>query len=72
MWLAERVWEPGSRPISKRAGSTHLLDDYHFLGSVDEILSAATTPPTGRRSIGLFPISEELRYLIPLRGPEET
>ncbi|MBI3448771.1 MAG: DUF1926 domain-containing protein [Acidobacteria bacterium] len=74
MWLAERVWEPGLAADLKRAGVEYtLLDDYHFLGSVDEdpVGGYYTTEQDGE-SIGLFPISEELRYLIPFREPEET
>jgi alpha-amylase len=74
MWLAERVWEPGLAADLHRAGIAYtLLDDYHFLGSLDEdpVGGYYLTEECGN-PVGLFPICEALRYLIPFREPEET
>src|SRR5258706_473584 len=50
-----------------------LLADYHFLSSLDEdpVGGFYLTEEAGE-SVGLFPICEALRYLIPFREPEET
>ena len=73
MWLAERVWEPHlPRPI-RQAGMEYLaVDDIHFheAGCADPDHYYRTEEEG--YPLDLFPISEELRYLIPFKEPGET
>ncbi|HET9481079.1 MAG TPA: alpha-amylase/4-alpha-glucanotransferase domain-containing protein, partial [Candidatus Polarisedimenticolia bacterium] len=74
MWLAERIWEPTLPGILEEAGVDFtLLDDYHFLGSLDEDPGGGyyLTEDQGH-VVRLFPISQPLRYLTPFREPEEA
>lgn len=74
-WIAERVWEPQLARVLAEAGLEYaVLDDSHFLAA--GVAPADTsgyyvTEEQGWR-FDLFPISKELRYLIPFREPEET
>ena len=73
MWLAERVWEPHlPRPISQ-AGMDYLaVDDIHFHeGGHTDLDHYYRTEEEGY-PLDLFPIDEELRYLIPFKEPGET
>lgn len=74
MWLAERIWEPTLPGTLREAGIEYtLLDDYHFLASLDEspVGASYVTEDLGH-PVRLFPISEALRYLIPFQEPEKT
>jgi len=67
-WLAERVWENGMIPVLKKGGIRYVaLDDYHFAcsGIPYEKLDGYFLTGDIDGPIGVFPISEELRYLIP-------
>ncbi len=74
-WIAERVWEPQLARVLAEAGLEYaVLDDSHFLAAgVDPADTAGyyVTEEQGWR-FDLFPISKELRYLIPFHEPEET
>ena len=74
-WIAERVWEPQLARVLAEAGLEYaVLDDSHFLAAgVDpaDTTGYYVTEEQGWR-FDLFPISKELRYLIPFREPEET
>jgi 4-alpha-glucanotransferase len=74
-WLAERVWEPQLARVLAEAGLEYaVLDDSHFLAAgVDPSDTAGyyVTEEQGWR-FDLFPISRQLRYLIPFHEPEET
>jgi len=74
-WIAERVWEPQPAHVLAEAGLEYaVLDDSHFLAAgVDAADTGGyyVTEEQGRR-FDLFPISKQLRYLIPFREPEET
>lgn len=73
MWLAERVWEPHlPRPI-RQAGIEYLaLDDTHFHDAgCTELEHYYRTEEEGF-PLDIFPIDEELRYLIPFEEPDET
>jgi alpha-amylase/alpha-mannosidase (GH57 family) len=73
MWLAERVWEPHlPRPIHQ-AGIDYLaVDDTHFRDAgCTELEHYFRTEEEGY-PLDIFPISEELRYLIPFKAPGET
>lgn len=73
MWLAERVWEPHlPRPIN-RAGIEYLaVDDTHFHDAGYTDLDHYYRTEEEGYPLDLFPISEELRYLIPFKEPGET
>ncbi len=75
LWLTERVWEPELAADLADAGVRYVLvDDRHFLVSGFDRKDLHTwynTESDGRR-VGLFPIDERLRYLIPFRPPAET
>lgn len=74
-WLAERVWEPALASDLHQAGYRYtLLDDAHFRG-----LTAAGKSPgeifateEAGLPLAIFPINEQLRYLIPWSEPEEA
>jgi hypothetical protein len=74
-WIAERVWEPHLAKHLALAGLKYAtLDDSHFLSSglaQADTLGYYVTEEEGRR-FDLFPISKELRYLIPFQEPEAT
>src|SRR2546426_4370263 len=74
LWLTERVWEPDLAADLADAGVRYLLvDDRHFLGSGFERdpLHPPFLTESGGKRVGLFPIDERLRYLIPFRPPAE-
>lgn len=73
MWLAERVWEPHlPRPIHE-AGMDYLaLDDTHFEDAGYTDLEHYFRTEEEGHPLDIFPISEELRYLIPFKAPGET
>ncbi len=73
MWLAERVWEPHlPRPIHEAGMGYLAVDDTHFQDAgIMEIEHYFRTEEEGC-PLDLFPISEELRYLIPFREPGDT
>jgi len=74
LWLAERAWE-GLLP--KKLAPTGLrytiLDDSHFLhaGLEPGTLSGYYLTEKEGHPLAIFPISKDLRYLIPFRVPEE-
>ena len=74
-WIAERVWEPHlARPLAEAGLRYAPLDDSHFLRAglaPDDIFGYYVTEEGGHR-FDLFPISKELRYLIPFQEPEAT
>jgi 4-alpha-glucanotransferase len=75
LWLTERVWEPELAADLADAGVRYaLVDDRHFLatGFPSERLHAPFWTESDGRRVALFPIDEQLRYLIPFRPPEET
>lgn len=73
LWLAERVWEPHlARPIAE-AGLEYLtVDDTHFHDAGYEGLYHYFRTEEEGRALDIFPISEELRYLIPFKPARET
>ena len=75
LWLTERVWEPELAADLAEAGvEAVLLDDRHFLvaGFSRPQLHTWYLTESDGRTVGVFPIDERLRYLIPFRPPEET
>jgi alpha-amylase len=75
LWLTERVWEPELAADLHDAGvRAVLVDDRHFLvaGFAREALHGWFRTESDGKGVGVFPIDEKLRYLIPFRPAEET
>lgn len=75
LWLPERVWEQSLVSDLARADIAYtILDDCHFrsAGLVDHQLTGHFVTEDDGRTLGLFPGSERLRYLIPFRSVDET
>src|SRR5207247_6791807 len=74
LWLAERVWE-GSLPkkLAPTALRYTILDDSHFVqaGLDPGSLSGYYLTEKEGHPLAIFPISKDLRHLIPSRVPEE-
>lgn len=74
LWLAERVWD-GDLP--KKLAPTGIrytiLDDSHFIhaGLDPETVRGYYMTEKEGHPLGVFPISKDLRYLIPFRVPED-
>ena len=75
LWLTERVWEPGLvKPISLAGIKYIAVDDTHFSTSgipTEKLKGYYLTEDQGYM-MGVFPISQQLRYTIPFRPPTET
>lgn len=75
MWLAERVWEPHLPKPFVEAGMRYLvMDDSHFKSAGlrgRELYGYYRTEEQGY-SLAVFPIDQELRYLIPFQDVEKT
>lgn len=75
MWLAERVWEPHlARPLAEAGVEYVLVDDHHFsmAGLDPERLSGYYLTEEQGYSLAVFPIHQQLRYLIPFHAVEEV
>lgn len=73
LWLAERVWEPHLPKPLREAGVEYvLLDDHHFVlaGLKAEALGGWYVTEEQGHAVGVVPISQPLRYLIPFAEPE--
>ncbi len=74
LWLAERAWDGG---LPKKLAPTGLrytiLDDSHFVhaGLNADLLTGYYLTEKEGYPLAVFPISKDLRYLIPFRMPEE-
>ena len=75
MWLAERVWEPMlAKPIVEAGVEYVVMDDSHFKYagvSEKDLFGYFETEEQGYK-LNLFPISEEMRYLVPFWFPKKT
>ncbi len=75
VWLTERVWEPSMVGALARAGVRYtMVDDSHFIAAGlerDRLWGHYVTEDQGV-PLHVFPISKDLRYLIPFHPPEET
>lgn len=74
-WLAERIWEPGLAKILCETGIKYtVLDDAHFAaaGMEPEKLRGYYTTEEQGCCLNIFPISQNLRYLIPFQNVENT
>ncbi len=69
-WLAERVWEPQLPSLLRSCGVRYLaVDDTHFhrVGVTTERLGGYHLTEDQGQTVGVFPISAALRYIIPFR-----
>ncbi|MEW5785256.1 MAG: alpha-amylase/4-alpha-glucanotransferase domain-containing protein [Bacillota bacterium] len=73
LWLAERVWEPHlALPIAEAGLEFTAVDDTHFQDAgIDELDHYYRTEEAGA-ALDIFPINEELRYLVPFKPAHET
>lgn len=75
LWLTERVWEPGLVGPLAQAGVRYIMvDDAHFLAAgsqPDDLWNYWLTEDQGD-TVGVWPISKKLRYLVPFEPPEKT
>jgi alpha-amylase len=75
IWLTERVWEPHLAKQISKAGINYIaVDDFHFLSAgkqIDDLDGYFTTDEQEAR-LGIFPISQKLRYAIPFQKPSAT
>lgn len=73
-WVAERVWEPHlTKNLAETGIKYTFLDDTHFYAagvSQDKLSGYYVTEEQGR-ILKVFPISQELRYLIPFSPKPE-
>lgn len=75
LWLTERVWESALIPDLHKAGIAYtVMDDYHFqcAGFDQEVLDGYYMSEEGGIEIGLFPISQKLRYAVPFLTVEKA
>jgi len=75
LWLTERVWESALIPDLNRSGIGYtVMDDYHFqcAGFDHEGLDGYYMSEEGGVPMGLFPISQKLRYAIPFLNVESA
>lgn len=75
LWLAERVWEPTLVGPLVDSGVRYLMvDDAHFLAAgatQDQLWNWWLTEDQGA-TVGIWPISKQLRYLVPFEPPEKS
>ena len=75
MWLAERVWEPQLARVLHDAGVQYVLvDDRHFAlaGLEPEELGGYYLTEDQGATLGVFPINERLRHLIPFADVDKS
>ncbi|MCL2388832.1 MAG: DUF1926 domain-containing protein [Elusimicrobia bacterium] len=75
LWFAERVWEPSLACILAACGIKFVvLDDAHFasVGMNPETLNGYYTTEDSGHAINIFPISQQLRYMIPFQNVENS
>jgi len=75
MWLAERVWEPQLPKVLRAAGVEFVVvDDAHFAlaGLEPDALGGYYLTEEQGATLAVFPISQQLRYVVPFGEPAET
>ena len=74
-WLTERIWEPHLPVALAEAGLQYVtVDDFHFLAAgfdVEALHDYYLSEDEGSVT-GIFPISENLRYMVPFREVEQV
>jgi alpha-amylase len=75
LWLAERVWEPDIPRMLDGTGVEYTLaDDSHFSYAgldADSLHGYYITDKAGK-TLSVFPISQQLRYMIPFKPVADT
>ncbi len=74
-WLTERIWEPHMPSLLSEAGLEYTtVDDFHFLsaGFDPEKLHGYYLSEDQGHSVSIFPISQQLRYMIPFHEVDEV
>ena len=74
-WLTERIWEPALPSVLAEAGLEFVtVDDFHFLAAGFDIesLHGYYLSEDQGRTVGIFPISRNLRYMVPFYEVEEV
>lgn len=74
LWLAERVWEQELVKTLSLVDINYLpLDDFHFeLSGIDKKkLEGYYVTEYEGHTVSVFPINEELRYMIPFENPKK-
>ncbi|MEA2062468.1 MAG: alpha-amylase/4-alpha-glucanotransferase domain-containing protein [Gemmatimonadota bacterium] len=74
-WLTERIWEPHLPVSLAGAGIEYVtVDDFHFLsaGFDTDTLHDYYLSEDEDSLVNIFPISEDLRYLVPFHEVEEV
>jgi alpha-amylase/alpha-mannosidase (GH57 family) len=72
-WLTERVWEPHLAHSLNQAGIDYMVvDDYHFLttGADPQKLNGYYFTEQEGKVLGVFPISQKMRYAMPFEDPQ--
>ncbi|MCC7430436.1 hypothetical protein IT568_06325, partial [bacterium] len=73
LWLTERIWEPSlAKPIAKAGIKFIAVDDYHFSTSGKKDLNGYFLTEEEGFTLGIFPISQQLRYSMPFEMPSKT
>ena len=75
MWVAERVWEPHLTRSLAEAGVQYIvMDDAHFksTGLKEEDTFGYYLMEEQGKTVGVFPISEKMRYLVPFHDVNES
>jgi len=74
-WLTERIWEPSLPSVLAEADLEYVtVDDFHFLAAgfdADSLHGYYLSEDQGR-TVGIFPISRTLRYMIPFYEVDEV
>ena len=74
MWLAERVWDPSLPQLLADAEVDYtVLDDSHFryAGLTESPITGHYLTERAGETLTVFPISKEMRYLVPFKEPDE-
>ncbi len=74
MWLAERVWDPDLPRVIAPTGTRYtFLDDAHFFaaGVAQGQLRGHYVTEKAGRPLAIFPIDQQLRYLIPWKPVQD-
>ncbi|MCK5833944.1 DUF1926 domain-containing protein [bacterium] len=75
IWLTERIWEPHLPALLAEAGVEFTITDDYHLKSVgitgEDLLGHYITEESGK-VVNIFPVSENLRYLIPFSKAQNS
>lgn len=74
LWLAERAWEPHLAGSIEQAGLNYtFIDEFNFMstGIYESPLKGYYNTEEEGHTLGIFPLSYQLRHMIPYAEPEE-